>query len=71
MELVSHQERGLLVNPGDPIALAEAFHLAVTNRAMMKEMGRKARVYAIKEHSAERHYQELISIYAQVGAPVS
>jgi glycosyltransferase involved in cell wall biosynthesis len=71
MELVLHRERGLLVNPGDPVSLAEALRLAVTDREMMKEMGRKARVYAIKEHSADRHYRELMSIYAQVGAPVT
>ena len=34
MELVAHRERGLLVKPGDPGALADAMHWAVTNRAL-------------------------------------
>jgi glycosyltransferase involved in cell wall biosynthesis len=66
-ELVSHRERGLLVQPGDPVALADAFRWAVTNRPLMKEMGRNGRTYALKKHSPEKHYQELMAIYDQIG----
>ena len=65
-ELVAHRERGLLVKPGDPDALADAMHWAVTNRANMRLMGRNARQYALENHSPETHYQSLMSIYSQV-----
>ena len=65
-ELVAHQERGLLVKPGDPAALADAMRWAVTNRTSMKAMGRNARQYALEKHSPEIHYQSLMDIYSQV-----
>lgn len=65
-ELVAQQERGLLVKPGDPDALADAMQWAVTNRSLMKEMGKNARQYALDNHSPETHYQSLMDIYSQV-----
>lgn len=65
-ELVAHGERGLLVKPGDPAELADAMHRAVTNRTLMKVMGRNARQYALDNHSPETHYQFLMKIYSQV-----
>jgi glycosyltransferase involved in cell wall biosynthesis len=63
-ELVAHYERGLLVKPGDPDALAGAMYWAVTNRTLMKVMGRNARQYALENHSPETHYQALMDIYS-------
>ena len=57
---------GLLVKPGDPAALAEALHWAVTNRTDMEVMGRNARQYALENHSPETHYRSLMGIYSQV-----
>jgi glycosyltransferase involved in cell wall biosynthesis len=68
MELVAHRERGLLVKPGDSVALADAMHWAVTNRILIKDMGRNARQYALENHSPEKHYQSLIDIYSRVSA---
>jgi len=65
-ELIAHRERGLLVKPGDPAALADSMQWAVTNQALMKEMGKKARLYALHNHSPETHYQSLIDIYSKV-----
>lgn len=65
-ELVSHQERGLLVEPGDPVVLADAMRWAVTNQTLMKAMGRNARQYALDNHSPEVHYQSLMDIYTRV-----
>jgi glycosyltransferase involved in cell wall biosynthesis len=65
-ELVSHRERGLLVKPGDSVALADAMHWMITNRNLAKEMGRNAMQYAMEYHSPEKHYQSLMSIYSQV-----
>jgi glycosyltransferase involved in cell wall biosynthesis len=65
-ELVKPGERGLLVKPGNPDELAEAMRWALSNRILMKEMGRNARRYALDNHSPERHYQSLMKIYSQV-----
>jgi glycosyltransferase involved in cell wall biosynthesis len=65
-ELVADHERGLLVEPGNPIALADAMEWAVTNRSEMKEMGKNAYQYAQANHSPEFHYQALMDIYDQV-----
>jgi glycosyltransferase involved in cell wall biosynthesis len=76
-ELVAHRERGLLVKPGDPAALADALQWAAANRTLMKAMGRNARHYALKHHSPESHYHSLMDIYSRVcaaarsGAPMS
>jgi glycosyltransferase involved in cell wall biosynthesis len=67
-ELVAHRERGLLVNPGDPGALAEAMKWAASNYQSMKKMGRNARQYALENHSPEAHYRSLFKIYNQVCA---
>lgn len=65
-ELVTHRERGLLVKPRDPAALADAMHWAINNKVLMKEMGRNARQYAVINHSPEAHYNSLINIYSGV-----
>jgi glycosyltransferase involved in cell wall biosynthesis len=64
-ELVAHRERGLLVKPGDPAALADAMYWAVTNQTSMKVMGKNARQYALNNHSPETHYQSLMNIYSK------
>jgi glycosyltransferase involved in cell wall biosynthesis len=70
-ELVAHHERGLLVKPNDPSALAEALHWAVNNRALMKEMGNNARQYALETHSPMVHYQSLMDIYSKaISGPI-
>lgn len=42
-ELVTHQENGLLVNPGDVEQLAEALKLLITNESRRLELGKAAR----------------------------
>ena len=65
-ELVADGERGLLVKPCDPAALADAMHRAAANRGLMQVMGRNARQYAHENHSAEKHYDSLLNVYAAV-----
>jgi glycosyltransferase involved in cell wall biosynthesis len=65
-ELVAHRERGLLVKPGDPAALVDALNWTVTNRTLIKGMGRNARQYALENHSPETHYHSLMDFYSQV-----
>ncbi len=65
IELVKHEERGLLVRPGDPEALAGAMRRIRANPQMAKSMGKNARAYALENHSPERHYQALMEIYSR------
>ena len=64
-ELV-HGQRGLLVPPGDPKALAAAMAEMGANPDLAQAMGGKARQYAEEYHSAEHHYQQLIRLYQGV-----
>lgn len=64
-ELVQHGERGLLVQPGNVNALAEAIQLINRHLEKARQMGGKAQDYARKEHGAKNHYQRLMQIYNQ------
>ena len=65
-ELVKNSKGGLLVSPGDVQALAEAMEWIATHANQAKEMGQVARVYAMREHSVQKHYGRLIQIYERV-----
>jgi glycosyltransferase involved in cell wall biosynthesis len=62
-ELVKNGERGILVLPGDVKALAEAMDWMNAHPLKAKEMGENAREYAIREHSAQKHYERILGIY--------
>ncbi len=66
VEMVSHKERGLLVEPGSSASLAQAFEWAFSNRLKMAEMGSIARQYVLECHSREAHYASLSAIYKKV-----
>lgn len=65
-ELVQHDERGLLVQPGNVNALVEAIQLINRHPEKTRQMGRKAQDYARKEHGAKNHYQRLMQIYNNI-----
>ena len=65
-ELVKNGERGILVPPGDVEALAEAMRWMNDHRLKAKEMGENARQYAIREHSAQKHYERIVGVYERV-----
>lgn len=65
-ELVKNSHGGLLVPPGDVQALAEAMEWMTTHAKKAKEMGKAAREYALREHSAHKHYERLMQIYKRV-----
>jgi glycosyltransferase involved in cell wall biosynthesis len=62
-ELVRPSKAGLLVQPGDVNALAEAMRWMVKHPAEAHLMGTKAHEYARRIHNSETHYQKLIEIY--------
>jgi len=62
-ELVKNSKGGLLVPPGDEKALAEAMKWIAEHGSRAQEMGQAAKEYAMKEHSANKHYERLRLIY--------
>ena len=65
-ELVVHQERGILIPPGDASALAEAMLSIAESPREVFRMGANAREYAVAHHHPNVHYRQLMDIYAQV-----
>ncbi|MEO0156634.1 MAG: glycosyltransferase family 4 protein [candidate division WOR-3 bacterium] len=66
IELVGDNERGLLIPPGDPKALAEAMEWIIQNPAKTKALGKNAYEYVRKEHTPEKHYNEIMKVYEEV-----
>ncbi|MEO0137438.1 MAG: glycosyltransferase family 4 protein [candidate division WOR-3 bacterium] len=66
IELVGNNERGLLVPPGDPKALAEAMEWILQNPSRTKKLGESAYEYVREKHTSKRYYNELMKIYEEV-----
>lgn len=64
-ELVEHQRTGLLIEPGNPAALAEAIRWAEANPEAMRRMGENARAEYEAKYTPEINLQQLFSIYAE------
>ena len=62
-ELVKNYERGILVSPGNIDELANAMRWMNDYSAEARALGKNAREYALKEHSAMTHYERIISLY--------
>jgi glycosyltransferase involved in cell wall biosynthesis len=65
-ELVKNSKGGLLVQPGNVKALAEAMEWIATHAKQANQMGQAAREYAMREHSSRKHYERLMQIYERV-----
>jgi len=65
-ELVLDRERGLLVPPNDPQALAGAMDTLAMAPDEAARMGKNAYDYAWQEHHPDRHYQRLMNLYEQL-----
>lgn len=65
-ELVVEGETGLLFEPGDGAALAARVSELAADRARAEEMGRRARVKLERDHSPERHCEQIVEIYERV-----
>lgn len=62
-EIVRHGSTGLLVDPGDPLALANAVRWACRNPAELARMGRAARAEYRARYTPEANYRMLWRIY--------
>ncbi len=63
VELVAHEDRGLVVPSHDAGALSEAMNRMIRFPRDAARMGERGRDYALKEHSARRHYERLQAVY--------
>ena len=75
-ELVEHGRTGILVPPGDPVALAKALESLLRDVKLRKCMGAAGRKRALKQFnldsmlcSTHRVYEEVLSIKNQISDP--
>lgn len=67
-EMIDDGVTGLLVTPSDPQSLAHAIRRLLQDQRGAATMGARAAEVAQRDHSAERHYQLLMSTFAEVRA---
>ncbi len=65
-ELLEGLGCGLLVEPGDARALAEAMEYVLTHPAEAKEMGRRGREAVQRDYRWEREGEKLVTLYGQL-----
>ncbi|HEY9852746.1 MAG TPA: glycosyltransferase family 4 protein [Leptolyngbyaceae cyanobacterium] len=65
-EIVSHQETGFLVNPGDRAELACRISQLIDNPNLAREMGEKGRKVVEQKFNAQKHFQTLESMFHQL-----
>lgn len=67
-EIVINNQTGILVSPGDVVALAAALQSLLANEAMRKKLGKQGREIVIKHFSVEHCVQKIASVYKEVMA---
>ena len=63
MEIVVHEETGLLVPPSDPLALSNAILRILQDRALARQMGDNGRTRFVEHFTATRMAAEMSMIY--------
>jgi len=58
-----HQHTGLMVAPGDQVALASAINALMRDDAWRERLGRQAREYALREFSLDRMGLRTLAVY--------
>jgi glycosyltransferase involved in cell wall biosynthesis len=66
-EVVEHESSGLLVPPGDALALAEAVESLIKNPARRLELGAAAKVSAVTRFTPEVIVPQYEALYERVG----
>ncbi len=68
-ELIRDGQTGLLFQPGSSVDLARKIEIAERNPELLREMSLNARREYEGNYTAERNYQQLMSIYHEVLSP--
>jgi glycosyltransferase involved in cell wall biosynthesis len=63
LEIVVHEETGLLVPPANPQALAQAILRLLANPAQARQMGAAGQARARQRYTAERMAKETLAVY--------
>jgi glycosyltransferase involved in cell wall biosynthesis len=69
-EFVRHEESGLVAAAGDVAALAAAIRRLAGDADLARRLGERGRADVRAEHSADRHYERLMAVYATAMAEV-
>lgn len=65
-EIVSHEETGFLIQPGDRIDLANRIEQLIENPNLGKKMGAKGRQIVEQKFNAQTNFQTLESIFQEI-----
>lgn len=65
-EIVTDREHALLVQPHDPLAMARAISLLLSDPITSQELARAARVLVVARYSLEQRAQALLQLYSNV-----
>jgi glycosyltransferase involved in cell wall biosynthesis len=60
--LIEHDRTGLLCEPGDPVALADAIERLRQQPQLRAQLGREARETMLREHSWDAVVQRIVTI---------
>jgi glycosyltransferase involved in cell wall biosynthesis len=66
LEMVEHGQSGLLCDPGDPRALAEAIRTFVSNTSSIDAMRQASREKFDSYYTEQKNYEALIEIYREL-----
>ena len=64
--LITNNENGVLIQDGDPYSMTGTILELITNMDTAVEMGKKARITALKRHNSEKITSDLLKIYKTV-----
>jgi glycosyltransferase involved in cell wall biosynthesis len=62
-EIITDQENGFLVSPGDPEEIARAIEKLIENPGLRAEFGRKAKEKILQEFSLEKMLEKTMGVY--------
>jgi glycosyltransferase involved in cell wall biosynthesis len=68
VDIIEHGENGLLVSPGDPIAMADAINILITDHKLRMRLGQRARQDAMHRHSWEKYISHLEKVFYTVSS---
>jgi colanic acid/amylovoran biosynthesis glycosyltransferase len=62
-ELVSHEEDGILVNPGDPVELAESMMRVLKDRELKARLGKNARQKVLRNFNIDLNAEKIKELF--------
>lgn len=65
-ELVENAQAGVVIRPGDPLALANAVAYIINNPVAAREMGKRGHEVVLREHSWDRRAQDTYIVLSSI-----